>query len=148
MNVAEALLQILHEARAVGAADFGNIQVYNAELGGLQIVAHHGFDADFLQTFELVRLNNPTICARAFRMEKRVFIPDVLLDPFFSPYRATAQQVGFRSVQSTPILGKHRRPIGVLSTHFATPVQLSRVHFLAIGKCAAHAGRLIQIFWE
>lgn len=41
---------VLQEAVEVEDAAFGNIQVFNPEAGGLEIILQQGFDPAFLQT--------------------------------------------------------------------------------------------------
>lgn len=106
-------------------ASFGNIQVFNGDLGGLEIWAQRGFAASFLEYFKKVGPEDLCACGRAMRLRKRVNIPDIIADPFYKPYLDIAARAGFRSVQSTPILNANGELVGMLSTHF------SHVHYLS-----------------
>ena len=46
------LEEILTATIALQNADFGNVQLYNPDTQTLEIVAHHGFHADFLHYFQ------------------------------------------------------------------------------------------------
>ena len=139
-----SLLHILDEAiRADGAAR-GNVQLYDATLGGLRIVAQRGFDEEFLHLFSLVRSDEPSVCSRALRCRERVVVSDVESDPFFAPYQSMARRAGFRAVQSTPILGAAGDVLGMLSTHFPRVHALSEAAQRAVDRCAEQAARVIR----
>src|SRR5689334_6846979 len=118
MDFPKAMLEALDTAMTADGAQLGNVQLFSRSAGGLQIQAQRGFSDSFLSTFRIVRPDEATACARAFRLERRVCIPDVFADPLFLPYRSIADQAGFRAVQSTPIRVRGRIA-AVLSTHFA-----------------------------
>ena len=113
------ILNLLDGAIAVDGATKGNVQIFNPIVNGLQIVAHRGFDEQFLQHFEIVQADEPSACGRAFRMRRRVMIPDITVDRAYQPYLSIAVSSGYRAVQSTPILNPDGSVIGVLSTHFS-----------------------------
>ena len=58
--------RLLDTAIAVDGAEKGNVQLFNPTVNGLQIVAHRGFDTMFLHQFEVVRMDEPSACGRAF----------------------------------------------------------------------------------
>jgi len=111
--------QLLDAAIASDGSPKGNIQLFNPNVSALQIVAQRGFDIAFLQQFEFVRFDEPSACGRAFRLGRRVMIPDIHKDRVYMPYLSIAQSSGYRAVQSTPIIRSDGVVIGVLSTHFA-----------------------------
>ena len=130
-------LQLLDAAIEASAATRGNIQVFNRDLGVLQIVAHRGFKPQFLEFFNVVRTDEDCACSRAFRHRERVFIPDIRADISFGPFISIAEQAGFRAVQSTPIIGPTGSVVGVLSTHFADVHSLSQESQLALDDIAS-----------
>ena len=96
----------------------GNIQLIDWHLGHLVIAAHRGFDEDFVRSFARVRAGDGTACGRAMRGRCSIVIEDVLTDREFAPYRATAAEVGFRAVQSTPLISRSGAFVGIMSAHF------------------------------
>lgn len=140
------LAELLREAVEVDNAAFGNIQVFNSESGGLEIIVHQGFDPDFLQLFKLVMPDDSTVCARAYRLASRISIADISNDPHLLPYLSQLRAIGFQAVQSTPILDTHGCVIGMLSTHFAQPHYLSKEAEQALDACAQRAAELLQQF--
>ena len=114
------LEEVLNAIIALQNADFGNVQLYNPETKTLEIVAHRGFQRNFLDYFSSV--NEPgAACGRAMQRRERVIIEDVLADPDFEPHREIAASAGFRAVQSTPLFSRSGEPLGMISTHFRQP---------------------------
>jgi signal transduction histidine kinase len=120
-SLADALEKLLRAAIDISSADMGNIQFYDPENRTLEIVAHLGFQADFIDHFRIVRASVGSACSRTIERRARVIIEDVELDPEYAPHRAIAASAGYRAVQSTPILGREGEVLGVLSTHFREP---------------------------
>ena len=100
-------------------ADRGNLQLMDWKLRSLTIAAHRGFDSDFLDRFARVNARDGTACGRTIREGRCVIVEDVFADPEFAPHQAIADQVGFRAVQSTPLISRSGAFLGVLSTHFS-----------------------------
>ena len=121
----EALLRILDSAIQQDDAIAGNIQFNNPDAGGLEICVQRGFSDSFLACFRIVRTDDPCICGRAFRLGRRVTAFDVSADPQFKPFLHIAKAEGFQSVQSTPVLDHDGCVVGVISTHFREPHELS-----------------------
>ncbi len=118
-----ALEEILQSSIRLMRADFGDVQLYNAERKVLRLAALHGFDEKFVETFRVVGTEDDTACGRAIRTGKRVIIEDVEQDELFAPYRKAAAAAEYRSVQSTPLYDREGALLGVLSTHWRAPHQ-------------------------
>ncbi|MEV6278642.1 GAF domain-containing protein [Nocardia sp. NPDC051832] len=112
--------RVLAHAMSVTAADFGNVQLLDPASGALRIVAHSGFDTEFLEYFSAVD-DTASACGRAVRESKQIAIADVRTDAAFAPHRDIATAAGFRGVQSTPLLNHAGRLVGMVSTHFGSP---------------------------
>src|ERR1700730_16842815 len=74
------LQEVLNESMALQNADFGNVQLINHKTGALEIVAHKGFQEEFLTHFRSVRGPDDSACGRALQQGRRVIIEDVLTD--------------------------------------------------------------------
>jgi len=107
-----------HAIRATGA-DFGNVQLLNPETGSLEIVAQRGFGGEFLEFFSAVR-ENQAACGAARALGRRVVVKDVFVDPIFaeSELQGVMARAHVRAVQSTPLIGRNKAFLGVISTHF------------------------------
>lgn len=139
----EILEQIFDTAVKADGAGKGTLQVFNRSSNGLEIIAHRGFDEEFLETFRFVHADKPCCCGRALRFKRRVIISDVRADLFFSPFLAIAAQAGYRAVQSTPIIGADGEVIGILSTHFASVHRLSTQAAKILDECAARLAEVM-----
>jgi len=109
--------QALETVLSLARADLGNVQLADPVSGALRIVAQHGFGAEFLDYFAVVD-DARSACGRAARRAAQLVIPDVVTDRGFEPHRPIAAASGFRAVQSTPLVDKEGRLVGVVSTHY------------------------------
>ena len=113
------LYAVLDATMAAQQADFGNIQLYDAKTGTLEIMVQRGFGQEFLDYFATVDANDTSACGQALKSSARIIIEDVTTDPSYAPHRAIAAAAGYRAVQSTPLIDSHTgAPVGMLSTHF------------------------------
>ncbi len=99
-------------------ADFGIIQILDAQRRVLLIEAHRGFQKEFLDFFHEVSADDGSCCGRAPRNSERIIVEDVETDLDFGPMLDIVRNAGYRAVQSTPIIGRDGRPLGMISTHF------------------------------
>jgi PAS domain S-box-containing protein len=116
-----ALRTILDAAITATHADFGNIQLLNAETSVLEIVAHRGFGPEFLEFFSAVH-ENEAACGTAKATGQRVVVEEVTKDPIFANpiLQRVIIQAQVPAVQSTPLFGRSGDFLGMISTHFRT----------------------------
>jgi signal transduction protein with GAF and PtsI domain len=119
-SLTEILDDALDGAIAMLGSDCGNIQLLAPRAAGLRIVAHRGCSDEFLDYFAVVD-DEGAACGRAMLSSAQVVVPDVERDPAFAAHRHIAASSGFRAVQSTPLVGRRGRTLGVVSTHFGRP---------------------------
>ena len=112
--------QALDKMLSLAQAGRGNVQLADPASGALRIIAQHGFDAEFLDHFEVVD-NDRSACGRAARCGTQMMIADVITDPGFEPHRQIAAASGFRAVLSTPLVDQAGHLVGVISTHYPHP---------------------------
>jgi PAS domain S-box-containing protein len=137
------LEEVLTATITLQNADFGNIQLYNPDTQTLEIVASHGFHADFLDYFS--RLHEGTgSCGLAQQRRERVIIEDVQTDPGFAPHREIAAAAGYRAVQSTPLFSHSRELLGMISTHFREPHRPSERELRLTDLYARQAAEMIE----
>src|SRR5690606_32640787 len=79
------------------------------------------FERAFLEAFREVTQEHTGAAGRALRTGRRVIIEDVDLDEQYAPLRDVARAAGYRAVQSTPIMSRDGRRLGMISTHFRSP---------------------------
>jgi two-component system, chemotaxis family, CheB/CheR fusion protein len=146
-TMVEALEHVLTTAIELQSADCGNVQLFDPEAQRLRVVAQRGLSAAFLERFRSVGPDDGSACGRALQQREIVQIPDVMTDEAYAPYRDVAVDAGYRAVQSTPLLGREDRIVGVLSVHFREPHAFSErdrqlghvLGQLAAGLIANHA---------
>ena len=116
-----AFEEFLDSSMRLLGADFGNVQLYNAKHKVLELVTTRGFHPEFIEKFKFVCSDDNTACGRAARSGERIIIEDVEQDALYKPYLQDAAKADYRAVQSTPIVDRQGRLLGMLSTHFRAP---------------------------
>jgi hypothetical protein len=107
-----ALEDVLQTAMALVGAAKGNVQIYDLVEGGLKIIAHRGFNDEFLEHFKVVPLGY-SCCGAAMERRERVIIEDVFADPRFRDFGEVYARHGFLAVQSTPLLASDGELLGM-----------------------------------
>ena len=114
-------------------ADFGNVQLFDSQNRVLRIVAHHGFEGEFLDYFDIVSVKDDCACSRAMNGRSRIVVTDVSGDPIYSDdSRRVMLGAKVCSLQSTPLIDSWRNFIGMVSTHYihAGPPLLHRLKYV------------------
>ncbi len=144
-TLADTMQEILRAAIDMQGTELGNVQVLNPASGKLEIVAQQGFRAPFLEHFREVGLDHDSACARALRSGRRHAIEDIQADPECGDeFRRVAAEAGYRSVQSTPLVGRDGRLLGMLSTHYPEPRRLAERESRALDLYARQAADIIE----
>lgn len=114
--------EIVDAAVAITGADFGNIQLIDHKSGDLRIVGQHGLRSWWLEFRNSVEPGQGT-CGTALERGERVIVEDVEHDPIFAgtPGLDVQRKAGVRAVQSTPLMSRSGKPLGMFSTHYRTP---------------------------
>ena len=116
------LPEIVDAAIGITAADMGNVQLYDGASDSLRIVASRGFRPEDLELFAVIRRGEST-CGTALERGERVVVGDVTASPIFAgkPILDAVLAAGIRALQSTPLISRSGRLVGMLSTHFRSP---------------------------
>jgi GAF domain-containing protein len=133
----------LEKMLSLARANRGNIQLADPASGALRIIAHHGFDEEFLDYFAVVT-DSLSACGRAAARNAQVVISDVITDRRFEPHRRIAAASAFRAVQSTPLVDKKGQLVGVVSTHYPDPYAPSARDLRIIRRYADLLGQLLS----
>ena len=112
----EGLDEMLGAAIDLLGADKGSVRLLDERRGVLTLAAQRGFDPTFVECFHEVRLDDSA--ARVLHAGERLVVEDIRLASGFASYLSFA--AGVRAVQTTPLIGRDGKLLGVLSTHFAT----------------------------
>ena len=114
--------EIVEAAIAVAGADFGSVQLLDPETGGLRIVAHRGFPQWWVDFWKSVP-EGAGSCGTARQRGERVIVEDVEHSPIFAGTAGLEIQLkaGVRACQSTPLLSRSGKLLGIFSTHYGRP---------------------------
>ena len=121
-NLESVLGEIVEAAIAISGADFGNLQLLNPESSDLHIAAQRGFPTWWLDSWKRAAKGQGT-CGTALERGERVIVEDVQQSPIFvgTPALEIQLKAGVRAVQSTPLVSRSGKPLGMFSTHYKTP---------------------------
>jgi PAS domain S-box-containing protein len=138
------LHEILDAAIEVSGAQMGNIQLLEST-GVLKIAAQRGFETPFLDFFEDVH-DGQAACGAAMQRGERVIVDDVQQSPVFlgTPALQVLLEAGVRAVQSTPLVTREGRLLGMFSTHYRTPRRPSERELRLLDILARQAADLIE----
>jgi len=144
----DLLNEILDAGIDITAADFGNIQILDQTTSELKMMAHRGFDSEFVKFFETIHCGENCACGMAFKNRKRVIVEDVATDPIFgeAEAREVMLRADARACQSTPLFSQTGEPLGMLNTHYRRPARPSDRALQLLEVVAHQAGDLIKRF--
>jgi PAS domain S-box-containing protein len=144
----EALLkQILDAAAYIMHSDFASIQTFHPERGtngALRLVGHRGFNAETAKRWEWVDPAMHTVCAEALQTGRRVTISDVRNCTLLSLAVGEYLRAGIHAVQSTPLVSHSGELLGVVSTHWSEPHEMSISEIRALDVLARLAADVIE----
>ena len=112
--------EILATAIALMEADAGTVQILEEETQNLLLLAIYGITPNMVEHFYRVNTNSNTSCGKALTTGERKFINfDVPKseDPDGS-LRMHVEEAGLYSAQSTPLITRSGKAIGMVSTHW------------------------------
>ena len=145
-NVNALYDHVLDAAIGLMSADFGSMQTFDPERDELRLLTHKGFHSESAKFWERVRLDAACTCGMALSSGTRVVVPDVEACDFMQgtadlgSYRLS----GIRAVQSTPLLSRSGRLLGMISTHWRQPYQPTEHALRLLDVLARQAADLIE----
>ena len=121
--------RILDSAMKIVNAEFASIQMLQPRgaTRELKLLGHRGFNAEAEKEWEWVGAGKPSTCGQALVIGKRVAVFDIHTCEFMAGTKEmeTYAAAGIRSVQSAPLLSRSGAVLGMLSTHWRQPHELS-----------------------
>lgn len=135
-SLQEGLEASLSSAIDLVGADGGLVRLLDPAREVLTIAVQQGFDQDTLDTFEGVSAAAGSEFEGVLRAAERITVEDVKSGTDFAIYREIARSSGFRSLQSTPLIGRDGEALGVITTHWRAPHRLSETDWLTLDLCA------------
>jgi len=112
--------KLVDAATLVMRSDFGTMQRYDEERQQLELIAHRGLTAEAVEFWRWVHSGRACTCGRSLEVSGRVIVPDFEQCAFIegSEDLIAFRQAGVRSAQSTPLLTRDGRLVGMLTTHW------------------------------
>ncbi len=117
-DLTSMLQEVVDAAIDISGSDFGNIQLLDSESGVLKIAAHRGFPRWWLDFWNNVPIGQG-VYGISLERRKRVIVEDLVKSSVFTGKALEMHlKAGVRAVQSTPIVSRTGKPLGVFSTHY------------------------------
>src|SRR5215831_6307414 len=117
--------KILDAAMSIMRSDCASLQrfVEDADGGCLKLIAYRNFDEQSVAYWESVYPTTRSACGEVLRTGGRVIIPDVRDADFMAGTNelASCMKAGMSAVQSTPLLSRTGRLVGVFSNQWEKP---------------------------
>jgi len=138
--------RVLDAAINLMSADMGCMQRFHPEQDELRLLAWKGFHPYSAAFWERVHLESASACGAALSIGHRIMVPDVEASDFMAgtidlhAYR----QSGIRAVQSTPLVSRSGRLLGIISTHWRKPHRPTERAFRLLDVLARQAADLIE----
>jgi len=111
--------EMIAAAMKLMGADAGTVQLFDASTRELMLVAVEGFTPQVFERFGRLDASSDTSCGRAFEAGERIFVD--FGDPSLRDTNGHLRwhlDAGYSSAQSTPLIGRSGRWIGLISTHW------------------------------
>jgi PAS domain S-box-containing protein len=141
--------KLLDTAMEILEADFASVQILHQ--GGkhkdqLQLIGNRGFSDNAAQFWEYVNTESESTCGIALRTLKRVISSNIDECPFMagSRDREIYLQSGIHAVQTTPLISRSGKLIGMLSTHWRKPYEPTESDLRSMDVLARQAADLID----
>ena len=135
---------ILATAMQLMKSDFASLQVYEEGTKQLTLLANKNFHPGSAAYWEKVDAAPGSVYGEAFRSQKRVIVSDVETAGLTISELKIFRLSGIRSVQSTPLISRDGKLIGMLSTQWKTVHSPSDNEFKFFDVFARQAADLIE----
>ena len=141
-TILDTAVEILH-------ADLASIQMVHAEQGThrkLKLLGHRGFSPQAAKRWEWVGPDSRTTCREALRTGGRVFVPDVRKCDFMAESEDLQLflDAGIHSAQTFPLVSRSGALLGMVTTYWRQPHELSESELSASDILARLAADVIE----
>ncbi|HAL65916.1 MAG TPA: hypothetical protein DCP10_10160, partial [Bacteroidales bacterium] len=140
---------ILETAMMLLRSDYACFQLFKPERGAkgeLYLLRHRGFKESDVMAWEWITPRSRSSCGMALNTHKRVVFPDVLQCDYIagSIYLEAYLKIGIRAVQTSPLLSRDGTLIGMFSTYWRKPHELTDSEIRNLDVLARQAADLIE----
>jgi two-component sensor histidine kinase len=141
--------KIMDAAVKIMRSDFASMQRHYPERGNggqLRLLAFRGFSPEAAKFWEWVSADSQCTCGVALRTGQRIVESNVETSDFLAGTadQATYLQTGIHAVQSTPLVSRDGKLLGMISTHWRKPHHPSERDLRLLDIVARQAADLIE----
>ncbi|MEG3166154.1 PAS domain-containing protein [Sphingomonas sp. PB2P19] len=138
--------QVVDVAVALMKSDAASIQIFNPADANLQLVAFRNFHAESAAFWQSVDAASATACGTALHDLQRSIVEDAENSPMMARTQDLEEfrRSGLRSCQSTPLITRAGRLIGMISTQWRDPRMFAETDFALFDILARQAADLIE----
>jgi signal transduction histidine kinase len=143
----DALIEeLLEAALALMQSSCGSVQVLDEATGEMHLIAWRGLTADAAAHWARVLPHSPVVCAQAIRERRRIVIADIEAESRTRHIHDLdmLRRCGVRALQSTPLLSRDGKPVGMLSTQWSNPHEPSTRDLRLFDIIARQAADLVE----
>lgn len=138
-NIEALYEKILDAVVAIMHSEYASMQVLfpkHGSGGELRLLAFRGFNPEAARFWKCVCADSKSTCGAALRSGKRIVVPNIEKCDFMAGTEdlTTYLQTGIHAVQSTPLVSRAGKMVGMISTHWRDPYSPSEndLHLLDI----------------
>jgi PAS domain S-box-containing protein len=115
--------KLLDAAIELNHADFASLQILSSGGSSLRLLATKGFPPNSTDYWNIVESGSGSSCGQAIKHNRAIVVPDVERSEALAGTEdlEALRLSGIRAMQSTPLISRDGRPIGMISTHWRTP---------------------------
>jgi PAS domain S-box-containing protein len=137
---------VVEAAIGLMSSDMGSMQTFHPEQNELRLLAWRGFHSESAAFWERVHLDSACTCGVALTAGRRVMVPDTEACDFMAgtgDLNAYGRS-NIRAVQSTPLVSRSGRLLGMISTHWREPHHPTERALQSLDVLARQAADLIE----
>ncbi len=144
--------KFLEAAVVIMRSDLGSMQKFYPERGGggeLRLLVSRGFSPEAVDLWQWVSNRSQTACGESLRVGARIVVPDVQQCGWLvgTPALQVYLRNGIRAMQTTPLVSRSGKLLGMISTHWHEPHDPSQRTLRSLDILARQAADLIDR-WE
>ncbi|GAO05007.1 ATP-binding protein [Anaeromyxobacter sp. PSR-1] len=136
---------VMDAALAVTGARMGTLHILEEGSAALRLVAQRGFPPEVVRSLAGAP-DDPIACPERLRGGERHVVEDARACPWLAGTQARRllEDAGVRALQSTPLVARDGRPLGMISTHWREPHRPDEVTLRMLDLLARQAADLIE----
>jgi len=148
-NIQALYERIIDTAAQIMRSEYASMQMLHPERGDsgeLQLLASKGFNPQASRFWEWVGIDAASTCGVALRTRQRVIVSDLEKCDYMQETEdlATYLDTGIHACQTTPLLSRSGKILGMISTHWSEPHQPSERELRLLDVLARQAADLIE----